>query len=78
MSEVVMDGPLSANEREALARFVSKLIDDVDKLAGLYESRGVDSTLPRAAQNKLQRTLEQLQTVERLEIELHAAVPDTF
>jgi hypothetical protein len=67
-----MDTPLSSNEREALSRFVEKLINDVDKLAALFESRGADSALPRLAQANLQRTLEALQTVERVEILLGA------
>lgn len=70
-----MEAPLSANEREALSRFISKLIDDVDKLAALLESRGADASRPRAAQVMLQRTLDDLQTVERVEIALQARMP---
>ena len=63
-----MKAPLSVNETEALTRFVSKLIDDVDKLATLFESRGADASLARAAHINLKRTLEGMQEPERFEI----------
>lgn len=71
-----MDGTLSPNEREALGRFVAKLIDDVDKLAALYEARGLDASLPRSAQRDLQRTLDAMKQVERFEIKLQARVSE--
>lgn len=52
---------LSQNEREALARFVAKLVEDVDKLASLFESRGVDAAPTRTAQEQLKSTLAVLQ-----------------
>ena len=58
---------LSINEREALSRYLSKLIDDVDKVAALFEKRGADSTLPRSAQANLQKTLDELEVRERIE-----------
>lgn len=63
-----MKAPLSANETEALSRFVSKLVDDVEKLASLFESRGADSSLARAAEINLRRTLDRLNEPERFEI----------
>ena len=63
-----MKAPLSANETEALSRFVSKLVEDVDKLASLFESRGADSTLAREAEMSLRRTLEQLTETEMFDI----------
>lgn len=57
-----MYAPLSSDEREALSHFVSKLVEDVDKLASLFESRGLESTLPRTAHDHLRRTLEVLRT----------------
>lgn len=71
-----MEGTLSSSEREALGRFVAKLIDDVEKLAALYEARGIDASLPRAAQRDLQRTLDAMKQVERLEIQLQARVSE--
>lgn len=56
-----MDAALSHNEREALSRFLAKVIEDVDKVAVLFESRGADSTLTRAAQENLRATLALLQ-----------------
>jgi hypothetical protein len=56
-----MDTALSPNEREALSRFLLKVIEDVDKLAVLFELRGADSTLTRAAQENLRATLAALQ-----------------
>jgi hypothetical protein len=52
---------LSHNECEALSRFVAELISEVDKLSKLFESRGADASLTRAAQANLQATLEHLQ-----------------
>lgn len=52
---------LSQNEREALARFLAKLVEDVDKLASLFESRGVDASPTRTAQEQLKTTLVALQ-----------------
>ena len=71
-----MGTPLSSNEREALTRFVAKLVDDVDKVASLLEARGGDASLSRDAQSKLQRTLDNLQTVERFSIRLQARVSE--
>ena len=65
---------LSINEREALSRYLSKLIDDVDKVAALFEKRGADSSLPRAAQANLQKTLDELEVPERIEMHLQARV----
>lgn len=59
-----MDAALSHNEREALSRFLAKVIDDVDKVAVLFESRGADSTLTRAAQENLRATLAILQDAD--------------
>ena len=63
-----MKAPLSANETEALSRFVSKLVEDVDKLASLFESRGADSSLARAAEVNLRRTLEKLNDAETFDM----------
>ncbi len=60
--------PLSPSEREALARFVTKLVEDVGKVAALLESRGVDGSFPRAAEINLRRTIESLQPMERFEV----------
>lgn len=73
-----MDTPLSANEREALCRFVAGVINDVQKVITLFEARGADATLPRAAMQNLEITLKNLKTVERLEFQLQAQVPDNF
>jgi hypothetical protein len=56
-----MNTALSQNERQALARFLAKVVEDVDKLASLFESRGVDSTVTRSAETQLKTTLETLQ-----------------
>lgn len=56
-----MYAPLSSDEREALSRFLAKLVEDADKLATLLESRGIESCLPRQACSNLARTLELLQ-----------------
>jgi hypothetical protein len=48
------------------------LVEDVDRLAALFESRGADASLPRAAQSNLQRTLDELYGVERIEISLQS------
>ena len=71
-----MDAPLSSNEREALSRYVSKLIEDVDKLGTLFEMRGADPSLPRSAQALLQQTLDELIAAERAELQLQAGTPD--
>jgi len=71
-----MELPLSSNEREALSRFVSKLIEDVDKVATLLESRGAHSEYSRSAQTQLERTLDMLQAVERLEFKLEVPIPE--
>ncbi len=71
-----MNSPLSSNEREALTRFVAKLVDDVERVATLLEERGGDAALSRDAQSKLQRTLDNLQTVERFSIRLQARVSE--
>ena len=63
---------LSFNEREALTRYVGKLIEDVEKLADLLEGRGVDAEQPRSAQASLRKTLATLKPLERLEIRLGA------
>ena len=70
-----MDSPLSSNEREALSRFVAKLVDDVDKLAALFESRGLDGSHLRVAQSGLRATLDGLKTVERVEFLIQAHMP---
>jgi hypothetical protein len=70
-----MESPLSSNEREALTRFVAKLVDDVDNLTALFDQRGADGSHLRAAQNELRATLDSLKTVERLEFRLQARVP---
>lgn len=61
---------LSLNEREALTRYVDKLIEDVGRLAALLEGRGVDAVQPRSAQASLVRTLAALKPSKRLEIRL--------
>ncbi len=63
-----MHTPLTTLERDALTRFITKLVDDVDRVASLLETRGGDGALPREAQWLLQRTLESLQTVQPLAI----------
>lgn len=83
-----MESPLSAHEREALSRFVSKLIEDIDRLAALFESRGADSAAARLAQSQLQYTLEVLTAdrampesmpVEAVDVpELQACAPENF
>ena len=70
------DLALSPNEREALSRFVSKMIDDVDHLSSLFESRDKDTSDLRSAHASLQRTLDSLRPVERLEIKLQARVAE--
>ena len=71
-----MHSPLSVDERDALTRFVNKLVEDVEKVATLLESRGADSSLPREAQANLRRTLDLLQCVERMEIRLNPRVSE--
>lgn len=66
---------LSDNEREALSHFLVKVISDVEKVATLFESRGADATLTRAAQANLQTTLSHLRTVDPCEAELHVCAP---
>ena len=57
-----MASPLSQNEREALSRFLARVILDVEKLSALFEARGADATLTRAAQANLEETLATLRT----------------
>ncbi len=61
IAEIGMGSLLSYNEREALSRFVLKLISDVEKVTALFESRGADASSSRAAQAHLQATLDYLQ-----------------
>lgn len=69
---------LSHNEREALSRFLAKVIEDVDKLAALFESRGTDATRTRVAQANLQATLADLRTDAATAAELQTYIPDNF
>ncbi len=55
-----MESVLSHNEREALSHFLVKVISDVEKLSTLFESRGADAALTRAAQANLEATLADL------------------
>jgi hypothetical protein len=74
-----MESPLSLNEREALSRFLAKLIEDIDRIATLFESRGADSAATREAQAQLRSTLDSLATHEPLERSvLQACAPDRF
>jgi hypothetical protein len=83
-----MESPLSRNEREALSRFIAKLIEDVDRLATLFESRGADSAATRLAKAQLERTLQSIRSdppsddparAETLQAAgLRAYVPDNF
>lgn len=73
-----MAAPLSLNEREALSRFVANIVDEVDKVASLLESRNADAADARAAQALLKSTLDSLTAVERLEIRLQACIPENF
>jgi hypothetical protein len=74
-----MDTALSQDEREALSRFLNKLIEDVDKLAVLFERRGADSTLTRAAQENLRATLAALQNGSEMETSaVRALIPTDF
>lgn len=70
----MFEAPLSMNEREALSRFVSKIIDDVEKVATLFESRGADAGSARAAQRQLKSTLESLKTWERIELKMDSGL----
>ena len=58
---------LSQNERQALSRFLVKVISDVEKVSALFESRGADAALTRAAQANLEATLAQLGRDEQYE-----------
>jgi hypothetical protein len=71
-----MGSLLSCNEREALTRFISKLIVDVENVTALFESRGADSTSTRAAQANLQATLEYLQHDQEADEELEVCLPN--
>jgi hypothetical protein len=51
------DDALSLEEKQALSRFVGKIIEDVGRVSTLFESRGVDASSPRAAQAYLTATL---------------------
>jgi hypothetical protein len=74
-----MDTILSHDEREALSRFLTKVIEDVDKVAILFESRGADSTLPRAAQENLKSTLAALRDGSERELSTDRAyLPNHF
>lgn len=65
-----MGSSLSHNEREALSRFLSRVILDVEKLSSLFESRGADASLTRAAQKNLEQTLLGLRITEAEELPL--------
>lgn len=52
---------LSQNEKEALSRFLGKIIEDVDKIATLFESRAADSGSTRTAEKHLRAALAALQ-----------------
>lgn len=73
-----MDSQFSMNEREALSRFLASVIGDVDKIVNLFELRGLDASLPNSARQDLQIVLNDLKSVERLEINLRAVLPDKF
>lgn len=55
-----MGSNLSLDEREALSRFLAKVISDVEKVSALFELRGADASLTRAAQANLETTLARL------------------
>jgi hypothetical protein len=55
-----MGSELSQDEREALSRFLAKVISDVEKISNLFELRGADASLTRAAQANLETTLTRL------------------
>jgi hypothetical protein len=57
---LIMGSDLSHDEREALTRFLVKVISDVEKVSTLFELRGADTTLTRAAQANLETTLADL------------------
>ncbi len=61
-----MEPDLSIEEREALARFLVKVISDVDKVSALFESRGADAARPRAAKANLEATLAELSPEQNL------------
>lgn len=65
-----MGSALSHNEREALSRFLSRVILDVEKVSSLFESRGADASLTRAAQANLEQTLQDLSLAEAEELPL--------
>ena len=74
-----MESPLSLNEREALSRFLAKLIEDIERVATLFESRGADSRTTREAQERLKSTLESLASDEDLDpAEFQVCAPDGF
>lgn len=76
LREGALESQLSYNEREALSRFLNKMIEDVDKLTVLFESRGADAAHTRAAHAHLQRTLDELKPVEQYEFCLQSPVSD--
>lgn len=69
---------LSQDEREALSHFLVKVISDVDKVVKLFESRGADATLTRAAQANLEATLADLRIDSKRPNHLHVCVPENF
>lgn len=73
-----MHEALSHSEREALSRFLAKVIEDVDKLSALFESRGADASLARAAQANLEATLACLQPEPDDPDLVRACVPQNF
>ncbi|HZT36638.1 MAG TPA: hypothetical protein VFA28_01980 [Bryobacteraceae bacterium] len=73
-----MEAPFSLHEREALSRFVANIVEEVDKVARLLESRNADAADARAAQLLLQSTLDSLMAVKRMEIRLQPRTPDSF
>ena len=77
-SDLSMATELSQNEREALSHFLAKVISDVDKVAQLFESRGADATLTRAAQANLEATLADLRIDSKRPNHLPDYVPENF
>jgi hypothetical protein len=73
-----MGSALSENEREALSHFLAKVITDIEKVAALFESRGADASLTRAAQANLEITLSHLRNGQTCDSELEVCVPTRF
>lgn len=74
-----MYAPFSADEREALSRFVGKLAEDAEKMARLLEARGLDNRHLIEAHSCLSRSLELLQNGEPMppaQRTLYRAAPD--